>query len=165
MLIMATTLAPHPAALSMSRREHCGCAVTNAIMPPLIDCVLKELWRFAGETPDCRGGRHMMFRFGNCELDCNRRELHRNGIVTHVEPQVFDVLVYLMRHRDRIVSKEELIRTVWDGRILSDDTLTSRVSAARRAIGDTGAEQRLIRTVTRCGFRFLGERRQENVKV
>jgi DNA-binding winged helix-turn-helix (wHTH) protein len=105
----------------------------------------------------------MMFTFGNCELDCNRRELHRNGIVTHVEPQVFDVLVYLMRHRDRIVSKEELIRTVWDGRIVSDDTLTSRVSAARRAIGDTGAEQRLIRTVTRCGFRFVGEVREEDV--
>src|SRR4029453_13298244 len=105
----------------------------------------------------------MRFTFGTCELDCNRRELHRNGIVTHVEPQVFDVLVYLMRHRDRIVSKEELIRTVWDGRIVSDDTLTSRVSAARRAIGDTGLEQRLIRTVTRCGFRFVGEVREEDV--
>ena len=105
----------------------------------------------------------MRFTFGTCEIDCHRRELHRNGIVTHVEPQVFDVLVHLMRHRDRVVSKDELIRAVWDGRIVSDDTLTSRVSAARRAIGDSGAEQRLIRTVTRCGFRFVGEVREEDV--
>ena len=83
-----------------------------------------------------------------------------NGTVIHVEPQVFDVLVYLVRHRDRVVSKEELIRAVWDGRFVSDDTLTSRVSAARRAIGDTGAEQRFIRTVTRRGFRFVGDVRE-----
>jgi DNA-binding winged helix-turn-helix (wHTH) protein/pimeloyl-ACP methyl ester carboxylesterase len=105
----------------------------------------------------------MRFTFGTCEIDCSRRELHRNGIVTHVEPQVFNVLVHLVRHRDRVVSKDELIRAVWDGRIVSDDTLTSRVSAARRAIGDTGLEQRLIRTVTRCGFRFVGEVREEDV--
>ena len=61
-------------------------------------------------------------------------------MATHVEPQVFDVLVHLIRHRDRVVSKDELIRAVWDGRSVSDDTLTSRVSAARRAIGDTGAD-------------------------
>ena len=85
----------------------------------------------------------------------------RNGTVIHVEPQVFDVLVHLVRHRDRVVSKEELIRAVWDGRFVSDDTLTSRVSAARRAIGDTGAEQRLIRTVTRRGFRFVGDVRED----
>ena len=105
----------------------------------------------------------MRFTFGNCEIDCNRRELHRKGVATHVEPQVFDVLVHLLRHRDRIVSKDELIGAVWDGRIVSDDTLTSRVSAARRAIGDTGAEQRLIRTVTRCGFRFVGDVREDDV--
>ena len=103
----------------------------------------------------------MTFVFGNCEIHCDRRELHRNGTVIRVEPQVFDVLVHLVRHRDRVVSKEELIRAVWDGRFVSDDTLTSRVSAARRAIGDTGAEQRLIRTVTRRGFRFVGEVRED----
>ena len=90
----------------------------------------------------------MTFVFGNCEIHCDRRELHRNGSLIRVEPQVFDVLVHLVRHRDRVVSKEELIRAVWDGRVVSDDALTSRVSAARRAIGDTGAEQRFIRTVT-----------------
>jgi DNA-binding winged helix-turn-helix (wHTH) protein/pimeloyl-ACP methyl ester carboxylesterase len=104
----------------------------------------------------------MTFLFGNSQLDCDRRELHRAGAITHVEPQVFDVLVHLVRHRDRVVSKDELIRAVWDGRLVSDDTLTSRVSAARRAIGDSGAEQRLIRTVTRRGFRFVGDVREES---
>ena len=103
----------------------------------------------------------MTFAFGHCEIHCDRRELHRNGTVIRVEPQVFDVLVHLVRHRDRVVSKEELIRAVWDGRFVSDDALTSRVSAARRAIGDTGAEQRLIRTVTRRGFRFVGDVRED----
>jgi DNA-binding winged helix-turn-helix (wHTH) protein/pimeloyl-ACP methyl ester carboxylesterase len=99
----------------------------------------------------------MTFVFENCEIDCDRRELYRNGASIHVEPQVFDVLVHLVRHRERVVTKEELIRTVWEGRFVSDDTLTSRVAAARRAIGDTGAQQRLIRTVPRRGFRFMGE--------
>ena len=99
----------------------------------------------------------MTFVFGNCEIHCDRRELHRNGTLIPVEPQVFDVLVHLVRHRDRVVSKEELIRAVWDGRVVSDDALTSRVSAARRAIGDTGAEQRFIRTMTRRGFRFVAD--------
>src|SRR5262245_18297813 len=103
----------------------------------------------------------MRFTFGNCEIDCDLRELHHQGAATHVEPQVFDVLVHLLRHRDRVVSKDELIRAVWNGRFVSDDTLTSRVSAARRAIGDTGTEQRLIRTVTRRGFRFVGAAREE----
>ena len=102
----------------------------------------------------------MTFTFANCEIDCDRRELLRSGEVTHVEPQVFDVLVHLVRHRDRVVSKDELIQAVWDGRIVSDETITSRVSAARRAIGDSGADQRLIRTVTRRGFRFVGAVRE-----
>jgi len=102
----------------------------------------------------------MTFVFGNFEIHSDRRELHRNGVIIPVEPQVFDVLVHLVRHRDRVVSKDELIRVVWDGRFVSDDTLTSRVSAVRRAIGDTGAAQRLIRTVTRRGFRFVGDVRE-----
>jgi DNA-binding winged helix-turn-helix (wHTH) protein/pimeloyl-ACP methyl ester carboxylesterase len=100
------------------------------------------------------------FAFDDCEIHCDRRELHRNGSVIHLEPQVFDVLVHLVRHRDRVISKDELIRSVWEGRIVSDDALTSRVSAARRAIGDTGSEQRLIRTMTRRGFRFIGTVRE-----
>ncbi len=99
----------------------------------------------------------MTFIFADCEVHCDRRELRRKGTATHVEPQVFDVLVHLVQHRDRVVSKDELIREVWAGRFVSDDTLTSRVGAARRAIGDTGVEQRLIRTVTRRGFRFVAD--------
>ena len=103
----------------------------------------------------------MTFVFGDCEVHCERRELSRTGTRVHVEPQVFDLLVHLVRHRERVVSKAELIQTVWHGRSISDDALTSRVSAARRAIGDNGAEQRLIRTVPRRGFRFVGQVREE----
>jgi DNA-binding winged helix-turn-helix (wHTH) protein/pimeloyl-ACP methyl ester carboxylesterase len=103
----------------------------------------------------------MTFVFADVQIDCARRELRRASVLTTVQPQVFDVLVHLLRHRDRVVSKEELIRVVWEGRSVSDDTLTSRVSAARRAVGDTGVEQRFIRTVTRRGFRFVGEVREE----
>src|SRR5436190_18990430 len=77
----------------------------------------------------------MIFTFADCELDVDRRELRRDGALVHVEPQVFDVLHYLVRHRDRVVSKDELYQSVWNGRIVSEATLTSRISAARRAIG------------------------------
>ena len=73
-----------------------------------------------------------------------------------LEPQVFDVLVYLIRNRDRVVSKDDLLEGVWGGRIVSESTLTSRINAARRAIGDSGAEQALIRTIARKGLRFVG---------
>ena len=74
-----------------------------------------------------------------------------------VEPQVFDLLVYLVQNRDRVVSKDDLIASVWGGRIVSESTLTSRINAARKAIGDSGKEQRLIRTIARKGFRFVGD--------
>jgi DNA-binding winged helix-turn-helix (wHTH) protein/pimeloyl-ACP methyl ester carboxylesterase len=93
----------------------------------------------------------------SCELDLERRELRCDGAVAHVEPQVFDLLSYLMRQAPRVVSKDELLQVVWQGRIVSDATLTSRVSAARRALGDSGKQQRVIRTVPRRGFRFVGE--------
>src|SRR5258708_3832872 len=99
----------------------------------------------------------MMFTFADCELDVERRELRRGGATAHVEPQVFDVLYYLVRHRDRVVSKDELYQAVWNGRIVSEATLTSRISASRRAIGDSGQRQTYLRTVARRGFRFCGE--------
>jgi pimeloyl-ACP methyl ester carboxylesterase/DNA-binding winged helix-turn-helix (wHTH) protein len=102
----------------------------------------------------------MIFVFGDCEIDCDCRELRRNGAPIRVEPQVFDVLVQLIRHRDRVVSKDELMQAVWEGRVVSDDTVTSRVGAARRAVGDSGGRQQLIRTVPRRGFRFVGELRE-----
>ena len=100
----------------------------------------------------------MAYVFADCELDCERRELRRNGTAIHLEPQVFDVLVHLVRNRDRVVTKDELLQAVWNGRVVSEDALTSRISAARRAIGDTGEDQQLIRTVPRRGFRFVGAR-------
>jgi len=102
----------------------------------------------------------MPFVFGDHALDCDRRELSRRGVPVAVAPQVFDLLVYLIRNRERVVSKDDLIEAVWGGRIVSDSALTTRINAARAIIGDSGAEQRLIRTVHRRGFRFVGEVRE-----
>ncbi len=99
----------------------------------------------------------MLFCFSDLVLDPGRRELRRGAELVPVEPQVFDVLVYLIRNRDRVVSKDDLIEGVWAGRIVSESTLTSRINAARKAIGDSGAEQALIRTVARKGLRFVAE--------
>jgi TolB-like protein len=99
----------------------------------------------------------MIICFGDdYELDVERRELKRAQLPVHVEPQVFDLLVYLAQNRDRVVSKDDVIASVWAGRIVSDSTLTSRINAARTAIGDNGDDQKLIRTIARKGFRFVG---------
>jgi TolB-like protein/Tfp pilus assembly protein PilF len=90
-------------------------------------------------------------------LDTDRRELSREQVPVAVEPQVFDLVVHLMENRDRVVSKDELIDKIWHGRSVSESTLTSRINAARRAIGDNGANQALIRTIARKGFRFVGD--------
>lgn len=98
----------------------------------------------------------MHFAFEDFVLDVDRRELLRGARQIALEPQVFDFLVYLIENRDRVVSKDDLIANVWNGRIVSDSTLTSRINAARKALGDTGKAQRLIRTVPRKGVRFTG---------
>jgi pimeloyl-ACP methyl ester carboxylesterase/DNA-binding winged helix-turn-helix (wHTH) protein len=98
----------------------------------------------------------VLFRFGEYSLDTDRRELVRSGELVAIEPQVFDLLVYLIRNRERVVTKDDLIEGVWGGRIVSESTLTSRINAARRAVGDSGAEQALIRTLARKGLRFIG---------
>ena len=103
----------------------------------------------------------MRLRFADCVLDLERVELRRGGSPVEVEPQVFEVLAHLIRHQDRVVGADELFDAVWQGRIVSLSTLTSRISAARAAIGDTGSEQRLIRTVARRGYRFVGEAADE----
>jgi TolB-like protein len=97
------------------------------------------------------------FLFSNHRLDTDRRELRRGSEAIAIEPQVFDVLVHLIENRGRVVSKDDLIAAVWGGRIVSDSTLTSRINAARKAIGDSGEAQKLIRTIPRKGFRFVGE--------
>ncbi|HWE18256.1 MAG TPA: transcriptional regulator, partial [Hyphomicrobiaceae bacterium] len=103
----------------------------------------------------------MLFTFGDCSVDCDRRELRRGDELIAVEPQVFDVLVYLIRHRDRVVSRDDLLEGVWGGRIVSESTLSSRINSARSAIGDSGDQQQWIRTIARKGFRFVGEIREE----
>ena len=105
----------------------------------------------------------MMIRFGECELDIDGRELRRANIPVHVEPQVFDLLMYLITHRERVIPKSEIVKQVWGGRIISDATLSSRINAVRQAVGDTGKVQTYIRTSPRRGFRFVGQVAQESV--
>ena len=104
----------------------------------------------------------MLFVLGGHTLDTDRRELRRGDDIIAVEPQVFDLLVYLVENCDRVVSKDDLIASVWHNRIVSDSTLTSRINAARKALGDSGGEQKLIRTVPRKGLRFVGEVRAKS---
>lgn len=102
----------------------------------------------------------MLYLFEDYALDTDRRELLRADRSIAVQPQVFDLLAFLVANRGRVVSKDEVIEAVWDGRVVSESTLTSRVNAARSAIGDSGEEQRLIRTASRKGFRFIGAVRE-----
>ena len=98
----------------------------------------------------------MRYLFEEYGFDTDRRELHRGADIVSVAPQVFDLLDYLIRNRERVVSKDDLINAIWNGRIVSDAALTTRLNAARIAIGDSGEEQRLIKTLPRKGFRFVG---------
>ena len=98
----------------------------------------------------------MRFLFEDYTLDTDRRELQRGAVVVSVTPQVFDLLDYLIRNRERVVSKDDLIDAIWNGRSVSDAALTTRLNAARSAIGDSGQEQRLVKTLPRKGFRFVG---------
>jgi TolB-like protein/tetratricopeptide (TPR) repeat protein len=99
----------------------------------------------------------VLYRFADCLLDTDRRELKRGSRAIPVGPQVFDLLVYLLQNRDRVVSKDNLLAAIWHGRAVSPSTLTSHINAVRMALGDTGAEQRLVRTIARKGFRFVGD--------
>ena len=103
----------------------------------------------------------MQFLFDDHVLDVARRELSRGVEPVAVEPQVFDLLVYLVENRDRVVSKDDLIASIWGGRIVSESTLASRINAARKAVGDSGGRQKLIRTFARKGFRFVGQLHEE----
>jgi TolB-like protein/cytochrome c-type biogenesis protein CcmH/NrfG len=96
------------------------------------------------------------FSFDNHILDTDLRELRRDRELVAMQPQVFDLLVHLLKHRNQVVSRDNLIELVWGGRSISDSTLDSRINAARNAIGDNGKEQRLIRTISRKGVRFVG---------
>jgi TolB-like protein len=100
---------------------------------------------------------YVQFLFSDCVLDPERRELARASKAVSLGPQVFDLLLHLVQNRDRVVSKDQMIEAVWGGRIVSESTLTSHINAVRKAIGDSGVEQILVRTVPRKGFRFVGE--------
>jgi DNA-binding winged helix-turn-helix (wHTH) protein len=102
----------------------------------------------------------VLFSFKDFALDAERRELRARGTIVPIEPQVFDLLVYLIQNRDRVVSKDDLIASVWGGRIVSDSTLDSRINAVRKAIGDSGNQQELVRTIPRKGVRFVGDVQQ-----
>jgi DNA-binding winged helix-turn-helix (wHTH) protein len=112
--------------------------------------------------PMRRGIGELLYLFEDFALDSNRRELRRREELLSVEPQVFDLLEYLIRHRDRVVSRHDLVAAIWQGRIVSEATLSSRINAARTALNDSGEGQRLIRTVLRKGVRFVGAVRMES---
>lgn len=95
--------------------------------------------------------------FEDYALDVGRRELRRGGELVALGPQVFDLLVHLVSHRDQVVTKDDMLQAVWNGRIVSESTLTSCINAVRKALGDSGESQRLIRTIHRKGIRFVGE--------
>ena len=103
----------------------------------------------------------MLYLFEHCVLDTGTRQLRRGDAPVAIEPKVFDLLAYLIENRQRVVSKDDLVAAVWDGRIVSDTALFTRISAARTAIGDSGEAQRLIKTLPRKGLRFVGVVREE----
>ena len=100
-------------------------------------------------------------RSQNYALDPDRRELRSATTIVAMEPQVFDPLLHLIRQREHVVSRDELIGSIWGGRIVSELALNSRINAVRSAIGDSGTGQRLIKTLPRKGVRFVGEVREE----
>jgi adenylate cyclase len=99
----------------------------------------------------------VVLAFGDHRLDIERRELRRGADIVDLEPKAFDLLAFLVLHRDRVVTKDDLLQGVWGGRIVSESALTTRINAVRRALGDDGTAQRLVRTFTRKGIRFIGE--------
>jgi TolB-like protein len=114
----------------------------------------------AGPTGSCSWATErtdVQYLFGDYALDSDRRELTRNAEAIAVGPKVFDLLLYLVQNREHVVSKDDLLEAVWAGRIVSESTLTSHINAVRKAVGDNGEEQRLIRTLARKGFRFVGD--------
>jgi TolB-like protein len=103
----------------------------------------------------------LLYLFEECVVDTDRRELRRRGNLISLEPKVFDLLVYLIEHRGRVLSKDDLLASLWDRRIVSESALSTCMNATRSAIGDSGEEQRLIKTLPRKGVRFVGEVREE----
>jgi DNA-binding winged helix-turn-helix (wHTH) protein len=102
----------------------------------------------------------LLYLFEDCALDTERRELHRGPALVAIEPKVFDLLAFVVENRQRVVSRDDLIAQVWDGRIVSESALARCINGARSAIGDNGEAQRLIKTFQRKGLRFVGSVRE-----
>ena len=107
----------------------------------------------------------MRYLFDDYALDTDRRELSHGGHTVRLEPQAFDLLEYLIRNRERLVSRDDLLAAIWGGRIVSDSAMATRINAARCAVGDTGKAQRLIKTVPRKGIRFVGIVQEEGASA
>jgi TolB-like protein/DNA-binding winged helix-turn-helix (wHTH) protein len=103
------------------------------------------------------------YRFAQFEIDPSQHELRRAGVRMPIEPQVFDLIVHLVRNRDRIVSKDDLIETIWNGRVISEAALSSRINGARRVLGDNGNDQLFIKTLHKRGFRFVADVKEVSV--
>src|ERR1700729_1993305 len=111
-------------------------------------------------TVQGRESLNMLYIFEKYALDPGRRELRWGATAVAMEPQAFDLLLHLIRHREHVVSRDEMIEQIWGGRIVSESALSTRINAVRSAIGDSGTEQRLIKTLPRKGVRFVGEVRE-----
>jgi adenylate cyclase len=107
------------------------------------------------------GDRRLHYLFAGFSLDTDRRELRHGDGLLRLEPKAFDLLAYLIANRERVVSKDDLLAAVWNGRIISESSLTTCVNAVRKAIDDNGKAQRLIKTLQRKGFRFVADVREE----
>lgn len=136
-----------PLSLTVQRVSSCRIIFPSYQPPAAWDTALRALRQ---------GMLNLPFAFEDYVLDQERRELTLRGQVVAVGPQVFDLLLLFVNNPDRVLSKDELLKSVWGGRIVSESTITSHINAVRKAIGDTGEEQRLVRTVARKGYRFVG---------
>jgi len=108
-------------------------------------------------------GARLRYQFSDYEVDVGQRELRHAGRVVAIEPQVFDLLAFLIANSERLVTKDELLAAVWEGRVVSESAMTTRINAARCAVGDNGREQRLIKTLRGKGFRFIAAVREVEV--
>jgi DNA-binding winged helix-turn-helix (wHTH) protein len=147
---------------------HAGERARNSRAPPLEGPVFSprnSLFLFWVAASDSAIGQreplNLLYIFDKYVLDPNRRELRVGATLVAMEPQVFDLLLHLVRHREHVVSRDELIESVWGGRIVSESALSTRITAVRSVIGDNGTEQRLIKTLPRKGVRFVGDVREE----
>ena len=123
-------------------------------------------WRNPGDSWEsgfCSILLRMIYQFDRFELDLSTVELRAGGEASRLEPQVLALLSLLIENRDRVVSKDEIIEKVWEGRVVSDAALSSRIKSARQALGDDGQAQRFIKTIHRVGFRFVAEVRSSRV--